>query len=130
MTQMSNIVVKSSSGADVTFGAITGSAGDGVPALWRVADPDKAPAKQTSLTLSARDTADKKGRRSVLSFNAFYAQTVNGITTESRVPMKVEVVTPLTMPASAALDYVTVALNTAGAALVQQSMGTGYAPRG
>jgi len=129
MTTMASVVVKNLANEDVTFAPITGAAGDGVPAMWRVADDAKSPAMQTTLTLDSRNTQDKKGRRSILTFNAFYTSTIDGVTTTSRVPMKLEAVSPLTMPAALAEDYLRVALRTASHALIVSSIGGGYAPR-
>lgn len=129
MPTMANVVVTNLANEDVTFAAITGAAGDGVPALWRVADAEKAPAIQTTLSLSSRDTQDKKGRRSILTFNAFYVDDSSGIPVMSRVPMKLEAVMPLTMPSALAEDYLRVALRTASHSLVISSIGGGYAPR-
>lgn len=130
MTAMADLVMTGPTGDTITYSAITGSAGDGVPALWRVNDVLKAPAIQTSLQLQSRDTQDKKGRRSIITWNAFYVNEVGGQTITSRVPMKVEVVLPLTMPADIAAAYVKTALRTASATLIENSVAVGYAPRG
>jgi len=129
MPTMASVVVKNLANEDVTFAPITGAAGDGVPALWRVADVDKAPAIQTTLSLDSRNTQDKKGRRSILTFNAFYVDDSSGQTVMSRVPMKLEAVMPLTMPSALAEDYLRVALRTASHSLIVSSIGGGYAPR-
>lgn len=129
MPTMANVVVKNLANEDVTFAAITGAAGDGVPALWRVDDAGKAPAIQTTLQLDSRNTQDKKGRRSILSFNAFYVDDSTGVPVMSRVPMKLEAVMPLTMPSALAEDYLRVALRTASHSLIISSIGGGYAPR-
>lgn len=128
MTTMASVVVQNLANEDVTFSPITGAAGDGVPAMWRVADAAKAPAIQTTLTLDSRNTQDKKGRRSILTFNAFWVDDETKVM--SRVPMKLEAVMPLTMPSALAEDYLRVALRTAGAPLIVSSIGGGYAPRG
>lgn len=130
MPTMANVVVKNLANEDVTFTAITGAAGDGVPALWRVSDVAKAPAIQTTLTLSSRDTQDKKGRRSILAGNAFYVDETSGSPVMNRIPMKLEAVMPLGMPSALAEDYLRVLLRTASHTLIVSAIGGGYAPRG
>lgn len=132
MPAMANFVAKSISLADVTFVALTPSGGDGTTAVWRVADSLKSPTLQTQATLKASPTADKKGRRCIYEFVAHYTSGDVALGTTqvlARMPLKLEIIVPLTMPAAIAADYACVALNSVAATLIRDSIGSGYAPR-
>lgn len=126
---MADFTVKDINNVDVPFVAITGAAGDGSQAVWRVTDVSKPPLYQTTLKMKAVPTADKKARRSILEGVAYFGSVVDGVWTPSaRVPLSVEVVTPLNMSAVDAANYATVLMRTCAAALITGSVGSGYAP--
>lgn len=133
MPQMASFVVKNMGNLDIPVTAKTSSGGDGTTAVWRIEDdPTKSPTYLTALSLKTVPTADKKGRRCLFEAVAFWTVGDTRLGTEkvlSRMPLKVEMVIPLTMPSAAAEDYATVLLRTIVSDVVMGSIRSGYSPR-
>lgn len=82
MPNMADIVVKKADGTtDVTYVALSPSAGDKTPAQWRVESIGTIAGNRPTLSLTAYASADKKARivEGTVSFPETYTDTTTGI---------------------------------------------------
>lgn len=74
MPAMGNLALKNNAGTAVVGTALTPSAGDTVPAKWRI-ESAVAPAFRPILSLSTRDSGDGKSRRAVIKLSMPFTAT-------------------------------------------------------
>lgn len=82
MAQQANITIKKADGTtDVVFTALSPSAGDKTPAIWRSESVGSIAANRPLLSVSARASADKKARivNVSYSFPETYTDSTTGL---------------------------------------------------
>lgn len=135
MPAMANIVVKKSDEAtNITYDALTPAAGDSSEAVWRQ-DTGAVPAMPVGhrpiFKMKTTDNGTKTARRSVLTYSRPYS-TQNTVTSkyEARdsTVVRLEITTPVAIPASEINEAVYQSLNLMASALIKQSVSAGYAP--
>lgn len=131
MAQIANITVKKYDGTtDIVYTALTGSAGDGKPAIWRSDTVSAIPNHRPTLRLSSKDNANQTTR--IMSYEYDYPV----IDSSSGVPVVVgHQRANGVVPVVQNLDNLQVRegiaqfCNLLYAALIKQSFQEGYAPR-
>lgn len=91
MAQQTSITAKNAAAANVTFDAVSPSAGDGSMALWQATLLGNTPAKRPRAEMMARRNATKDGRK--LFLNTFFPviAAVNGVDTViALIPIRTE----------------------------------------
>lgn len=132
MPTMANITVKKNDGTtDITFAALAGSSGEGVPAQWRNESAGGAPAFRPSLKASAKAGAqDKRVLESLAVFPVTRTDT-NGNVTQVGVHTVRTIATIMTSDSQTAIDEaVSQGVNLNASTLIKSAMKEGYAPRG
>lgn len=126
MHQMANIVVKNAANQDVTYTALTPSAGDQTLATWRAlgsAVPLMAPA------LSVKTTYNQARNARRVTINGVFpvVSSVGGVdTVTAKRPFTLETTVPLNISVAAATDQATIMANLFKNALLQEILSDGY----
>lgn len=121
MPAMANIVVQDSIPANRTFNAISASAGDKVPAVWRETGFHQNIGFQPRFSTVFRDNAAGNGRNFNMAFNAAIVQTdANGNDfVAARFPLQISGVLPTNVSSGEVLDWYYIASNLAASSLVR-----------
>lgn len=131
MPSMANITVKKADDTtDITYTALAGSSGEGVPAQWRQEDASMPAAFRPSLKLTAK--GGNTGKRTV---EALYVrpitQTTDGVTKQIGThTVRMTGSLAMTDDQSEVNEAVAQAINLFDSAVVVGSFKEGYAPRG
>jgi len=129
---MANIVVKKADGTtDITFTALTPSAGDNVAAQWRSESASSQNNGKPLATLVSKWNGDRTARR--LNFEFRYPQTatstVDSLTkVVNFVPVSFSIAVPSGCPDTIVAEAVAQATNLLVSTLVRSSLNTGFAP--
>lgn len=133
MPNMADIVVKDASAANVTLTSLSASAGDKVPARWRLAlsDPAIPFGLRPVFEAVSSDNGPKTARRVVMSgqWPVTYTDTSTaqkGLV--AKVPFRAEFTLPTNVSAAEVAQAITVQTNFMASTLMQSVLSTGYAP--
>jgi hypothetical protein len=132
MTSMASITVKKADGTtDITYSALTASAGDGVAAQWRSETAGSQVNAKPTLSMVSQYNGNRTARRIDLSFK--YPQAVTDSTTSvvsvaNTVPLSMSITIPLGVPDSIVAEAVAQATNLLHSTLIVDSLKAGYAP--
>lgn len=137
MPTMASMTVKKADGVtNIVYDAITGSGGEGSPALWRQ-DTGADAALPTGLRSRFQLTSLPNGpktARVIRGKGVFPYATVNTTTSiyssKDQMVGEINLVIPEAIPSSQRAEYVHQFLNLCAAQLVKDSGVAGYAPRG
>lgn len=131
MANMANFTVKKSDGVtDVTYTALTPSAGDRTPARWsNLASSTKANLRAT-VEMSSRFNGNRTARHVTLLMKYPEIVQVNGVDTVAGIGhVTIDAILPLQVSDTALSEVVAQAANAFKATLVQDSFKLGYAPQ-
>jgi hypothetical protein len=135
MPSMANITVKKHDGStDIVYDALSPSAGDNVPAVWRQDTGNTAGLPvglRSSFKVWTRDNGPKTARQIKMMYDRPYPtqdSTTTLYSAKDKVHMEVIITTPNAMPASEIGEAVYQALNLMATALIKSVAETGYAP--
>lgn len=130
MSQIDNIVVKKSDDStDATYTAVTGSAGDDSPAIWRNNDVGEKVNQRPELRLSSKATANGR-RASKMNFVYPVLQTTSaGDVVTDYITIVVDAKVTQNATEAQINEAVYQGLNLAGSLLIKQSIASGFAPR-
>jgi hypothetical protein len=132
MPTMANITVKKADGTtDITYTALSPSAGDGVPAAWRSESAGSAPGFKPLLSLWSKTNGNRTARR--VEYDYSYPQTATDSTTTltsviNKPIAKGYFVIPNEVPDTVLAEYVAQCTNLLASTLVKDSIKAGYAP--
>lgn len=131
MPAMANITVKKNDGTtDVIYTAVSQSAGDTSPALWRNQTVGTAAGHQPSVQMTSRNNGSATARR--VDVTASYPTLVTGSDGKTSVADKVVLTIsgaiPLGMPTADVNEAVSQLLNVSASVLFKDSFKTGFAP--
>lgn len=131
MTTMANLTVKKADGTtDIVYTAMTPSAGDSVPAVWRATSVSSTPMGQPELRLTTKSNGARTARQVKVEYSYPIVET-NAFDNSSavrRVNFKVEGSLDQFI-AQATLDEAAYQFgNLMAAALVKASVASGFAP--
>lgn len=132
MPNMADIVVKKSDGTtNVTYVALSPSAGDKTPAQWRIESIGTVPGNRPSFVVSSKYSADRQARivEGKLTFPETFTDTSTGIVS-TRLRESFQFTSIIRMDASdvTTAEMVAQAANLISSTLVQSVLRTGYAP--
>lgn len=85
-----SLVAKNAALANVTFDALSPSAGDGSAAIYQALSLGTTPAARPRLEIMSRRNAGKDGRKVFLNLFVPCSSVVNGITVTSILPVRCE----------------------------------------
>jgi len=132
MPNMANITVKKADGTtDIVYTALTPSAGDNIPAVWRQEDVSKPAGGRTVASLLTKWNGPKTARRSDFSFTmpVTYVDSTTGLTKVAhRIPVSINAVVPQDVPDATVAEAIAQAGNLFVAALIRSSVSSGFAP--
>ena len=130
MAQIANIVVKKANDtADVTYTAVTGSAGDDSPAIWRNNAVGVKVNQRPELRLSSKGTANGR-RASKMNFVYPVMETTPaGDVVIDYITIVVDAKVTQNATEATIAEAVYQGLNLAGSLLIKQSITSGFAPR-
>lgn len=132
MATMANITVKKNDGTtDIVWTAVQPSSGDGVAAIWRQEVSGMHTAGKPTFALSAKFNGNRTARR--VTVEARHPQTYTNSTTgligvENILPISVSISLPVTFPQTLLDEAISQTFNLLVAALVKDSVKSGYAP--
>lgn len=132
MPSMANIVVKKYDGTtDVTYNALTASAGDNVAAQWRSESAGSQNNAKPVLALTSKFNGNRSARRVEVQYR--YPQMATDSTTGlatvvNLIPMTLSAAIPLGVPDTVVQEAVAQGLNLMGSDLVRLSIISGFAP--
>lgn len=130
MPQMANVTVKAADGTtDVVYTALTPSAGDSVPAKWRVETAAAVVANRPTQSMLAQDTTKKDARKVILRGKYPVSRTVNGeVVQVGVIPLELSGVIGLQFTQAEIDEAVMQHTNFCVSALIRNSFKAGYAP--
>jgi len=132
MTVMANIVVKKNDGTtDITWSAMTPSAGNNVPAIWRSQSVGGSAGFRPEFRLTSKDGGDGKTR--VLRGTISYPQLATDTTTSlvqvpNRASADINWRLPAEMPATDINEFASQFANLIASVLIKDSVKEGFAP--
>lgn len=132
MANMANITVKKADGTtDIVYTALTPSAGDSIPAVWRQEDATKPAGGRPVASLLTKWNGPKTARRSEMSYTRpiTYTDTTTGLTKVAhRIPVTISAVVPQEVSDAEIAEAVHQAGNLFVSALIRDSVKAGFAP--
>lgn len=130
MPNMANIVAKNAADADITFNAISPSAGDKVPAQWRAEAVGAVPLARPRFEMTSQYNGARNVRRVNLYLSVPYSTEQPDGTTKvvANVPFRVEASLPMAIPDTVVADAAKYLASLLGSDLIQDSLKSGYAP--
>lgn len=135
MPSMASVTVKKSDGTtDIVFDALSASAGDGVPAVWRQDTGNTAALPvglRSKLALMSKSNGPKTARQVEMNISFPYAvqdSTTTLYQAKDQVVWKVFVTLPEGIPATWLKEASYQGANLIASALVKSVLETGYAP--
>jgi len=132
MGKMTIIGVKDGANNDVFFDPLSASAGDKVPALWRLNNDASLPTgMRATIKLSTQDNGPKTARRLIME--ATYPIVSTSPSTGQKVvvanvPARLEILLPSNVPSDVVVNAATLFSNVAASLQVKDAIATGYAP--
>lgn len=132
MPSMANIVVKKYDGTtDVTYTALTASAGDNVAAQWRSESAGSQSNAKPSLALTTKFNGNRSARR--IDFQYRYPHVVTDSTTGllvvvNMIPITLSAAIPVGVPDVVVQEAVAQGTNLAVSAIVRGAIISGFAP--
>lgn len=132
MPTMANITVKKADGTtDVLYTAMTGSAGDKSPAVWRNKTVGTTPAQQPELLLSSESSGNGTARRIRIKGKWPMVKTDAGgnIVVAGGADLEATLTLPRNQVPADQSEFIYQFTNLLSSALVRSSMTDGYAPR-
>lgn len=132
MPSMANIVVKKYDGTtDVTYTALSASAGDNVAAQWRSESAGSQSNAKPTLTVTSKHNGNRSARRIDIQYR--YPQMATDSTTGlstvvNQIPITVSVAVPLGAPDTVVQEAIAQGTNLLVSALVRSSIISGFAP--
>lgn len=132
MANMADITVKKADGTtNITYTALSPSAGDSVPAVWRSETAGSAPGFKPVLKLWSKNNGPRTARRVEYTFS--YPQTATDSTTGIVSVVNVPIgggyfVLPNEVPDAVMAEFVEQGVNLLGSALIKTSIKAGFAP--
>lgn len=130
MPQMANVTVKAANGTtDVVYTALTPSAGDSIPAKWRVETASTVLAFRPTQSLLAQDTAKKDARKVILRGKYPVSRTINGdVVQVGVIPLELSGVIGQQFTQAEIDEAVMQHTNFCASTLIRDSFKTGYGP--
>jgi len=131
MPTLADITVKNAAAANVTFTAISASAGDKSPARWRLETAGIPLGLRANLEIASQDNGPKTARRVVVSGNFPFTYTDTTTSQKvllARMPFRTEFTLPSNLDPAQLADASVIATNVLASALVQAVLASGYAP--
>lgn len=130
MPNMANIVAKNAAAADITFNAISPSAGDKVPAQWRAEAVGAVPLARPRFEMTTSYNAARNVRRANFYLTVPYSTVQADGTTKvvANVPFRLEAALPMGIPDTVVADAASYFASLMGDTLVQDALKAGYAP--
>lgn len=132
MANQANITVKKADGTtDIVYSALTPSAGDSIPAVWRNEDASKPAGGRAVAQILTKWNGPRTARRVEFdySYPVTYVDTTTGLTKIAhRIPMTVSCVVPQEVPDSIVSEAIHQAGNLLVSVLVRDAFKTGFAP--
>lgn len=130
--QMANITVKKADGTtDIVFTALTPSAGDNIPAVWRNENAALPAGGRPVASLLTKWNGPRTARRSEFSFSypVTYTDTTTTLTKVAhKIPFTVSCVVPQEVPDATIAEAVHQASNLLVSVLMRDSIKSGYSP--
>lgn len=132
MPSMANITVKKADGTtDIVYTALSPSAGDKVPAQWRVESIGTVAGNRPVYTVTSRYTADKKARivEGKLTYPETFTDTTTGIiSVRNREVYSHSSIVHLEVADAILMELVSQGANLQKSVLIQDVMKSGFAP--
>jgi len=132
MPKQANIVVKAPDNSDVTFTALSGSAGDRVPAIYRNDSDGTLPlGMRPTFRIATQDNGPKTARRLTVDgvWPTVYTDTQTGQKgVLARIPLHLELTLPTNADAYSVGFYSSILLALCASTAVKDSAVAGYAP--
>lgn len=130
MPNMADIIVKKADNVtNVTFTALTPSAGDKVPARWRANAVSSIPNHRPTAEVVSRDNGTKDGRRVMFSGKYPVIATESGVEVlKAIVPIEISMLVPQNVDAVQATEAIHQMGNLFVSALIRSSFVDGYSP--
>lgn len=130
MPQMANVTVKAANGTtDVVYTALTPSAGDAIPAKWRVETASTVVANRPVQSLLAQDTAKKDARKVILRGKYPVERIINGAVVQVGViPLEFSGVIGMQFTQAEIDEAVMQHTNFCAHSLIRDSFKSGYGP--
>lgn len=127
---MADITVKKADGTtNVVYTAITASAGDRSPALWRNNTSATLRGNRSTLSMETHSNGPGTARRDTLKFNYPVIRTVDGQEVQvGVVPMDLSAVVANGLTDAEISEAIEQGLNCFASTLIRQSVALGYAP--
>lgn len=128
--QIADITVKKADGAtNVVYTAITASAGDRSPALWRSNTSATLRGNRTTISMEAHSNGPGTARRVTVKFSAPVVRTIESQeVVVGTVPLEFSGVIPNGLTDSEITEAVEQAVNLLASTLIRQSIAIAYAP--
>lgn len=130
MPNMADIVIKKADNVtNVTYSAVTPSAGDRSPAVWRSNSSATLRGNRATLSLDARSNGTGTARRVHAAARFHVVRTIDGVEVIAHtVPMELTAVIPEGLTDAEVSEAVEQEINLLSSVLVRQSIAIGYAP--
>ncbi len=132
MPSQADITVKKADGStDITYNALSPSAGNGVPAVWRANAAGAAPSQRPELRMTSSDVGGGTGRRTRKTYRYPWVVTDTNLGTsyvKDHVQISMEVLTPVGVPDTVTNEAVAQFANLNDSPLLVSSDQTGFAP--
>lgn len=130
MPQMANVVVKKADGTtDVTYTALTASAGDSSPARWTENSASTIRGHRPTLDVRSQFNGPRTARRVSAVFKMPVLETISGVETKvGDIPVELSLAIPSSVTDAVADEAVAQATNLFASSLIRSSLSSGYAP--
>lgn len=130
MANMANIVVKKANGTtDVTYTALTASAGDTVPARWRENSQASVVGFRPTLTQVARANGNNNARVVTTRFKYSVVRAVGGVdTVVGVIPLELSATVGTNFTEAEIDEAIAQGVNLFASTLIRQGMREGFAP--
>lgn len=128
--QIADISVKKADGTtNVVYTAITASAGDRSPALWRSNPSATLRGNRSTVQMETHSNGPGTARRAAVKYMAPVVRTIEGQeVVVASIPMSLDAVLPNGLTDSEITEAVEQGMNLFASTLIRQSIALGYAP--
>lgn len=129
MPTMANIVVQNAAAANVTYTAVTPSAGDRSPARWNETAASAIIGHRPQLNVVTRDNGNGSGRHFEATYRAPITGTVDGqVVILATVPFTLSGTLPMNVDSTLVNDACVKMSNLFASTLIRSVFSEGYAP--
>lgn len=132
MPNMANITIKKAdTTTDITYVALSGSAGDKTPAQWRVEAAGSVAGNRPTLTISSKSSADRQARIVEGKFSmpeTITDSTTGVVSTRLRETFAFTSITRMDASDATTAELVAQAANLLKSTLIQDTLKAGFAP--